>query len=55
MRSRRIVHTRESVKIYEEYYKPSINPLRFFKSILGVLIFGSSPVAQRYTPVKERN
>ena len=50
MRNSRIVHARQRAKIYEEYYRPSLNPGRFLKSILGVLIFGSSPVAQNYIP-----
>jgi hypothetical protein len=54
MKSKRITHSREQVEIYKEYYKPSLNLWRFAKSVLGVLIFGSSPVANHYTPVKKR-
>jgi hypothetical protein len=54
MRNSRIVHARQGAKIYEDYYKPSLNPGRFLKSILGVLLFGSSPVTQNYSPGRKR-
>jgi len=54
MRNRHILHARQEVKIYEDYYKPSINPWRFLKSILGVLISGSSPVAQTFVTLKKK-
>lgn len=55
MKNKRIVHARQEVKIYEDYYKPSINPFRFLKSVLGVLIFGRTLVAHSYAPVQKRN
>jgi hypothetical protein len=54
MKSKRITHSREQVEIYKDYYKPSLNLWRFAKSVLGVIIFGSSPVANHYTPLKKR-
>jgi hypothetical protein len=46
MKNQNIRHARQEVKIYENHYKPSFNILRFIKSILGVLIFGRTTVAQ---------
>jgi hypothetical protein len=54
MKNRHIEHGRQEVKIYEAYYKPSFNIGRFVKSVLGVLIFGRSTVAQSYAPIKKR-
>jgi len=54
MKNKNITHGREEVKIYEAYYKPSFNIVRFVKSVLGVLIFGRSTVAQSYAPTKKR-
>lgn len=54
MRNRHIAHAHEQVKIYEHYYKPSFNLVRFTKSILGVLLFGQTTVAQNYMPLKKR-
>jgi hypothetical protein len=54
MKNKRIEHAHNEVKIYESYYKPSLNLLRFTKSILGVLIFGRTSVAEHYVPVKKR-
>ncbi len=45
MKNRRIEHAHQAVKIYENHYKPSLNPLRFVKSILGIVLFGSTSVA----------
>lgn len=54
MKNRNIVHAHQEAEIYREYYRPSMNLWRFTKSILGVLIFGSSTVAQSYVPAKKR-
>ncbi|HYH14263.1 MAG TPA: hypothetical protein VD794_03530 [Flavisolibacter sp.] len=54
MKNRNIEHGRQEVKIYEAYYKPSFNLGRFVKSVLGVLIFGRSTVAQSYAPMKKK-
>ncbi|MBD0331734.1 MAG: hypothetical protein ICV66_03690 [Chitinophagaceae bacterium] len=54
MKNRKIVHARQQVEIYKSHYRPSANPGRFLKSILGVLIFGSSSVAHSYVPMKKR-
>ena len=45
MKNRSIVHSHEEAKIYRNYYKPSLNLLRLVKSILCVIISGSSPAA----------
>ncbi|MFL5807956.1 MAG: hypothetical protein ACJ749_00465 [Flavisolibacter sp.] len=55
MKNRNIVHARQEVKIYKDYYKPSFNLWRFAKSILGLLLFGSSTVANSYATTKKRN
>jgi hypothetical protein len=54
MKNKHISHSCREVNIYKAYYKPSFNPGRFIKSVLGVLIFGSGPVANHYVPVKKR-
>ena len=54
MKNRNIVHAHEEVEIYRAYYRPSINLWRFTKSILAVLVFGSSTVARSYVPGKKR-
>ena len=54
MKNRNIVHAREEVKIYGNYYKPSFNVLRFAKSILCVFLYGSSTVAGSHDPAKKR-
>jgi len=54
MKNKRITHSREQVEIYKDHYRPSLNLLRFAKSILGVLISGSGSVAHHYVPVKKR-
>lgn len=53
MKNKNIVHARQEVKIYREYYQPSLNLWRFTKSILGVLFFGSSTVASNSIPRKK--
>ena len=53
MKNRDIVHARQEVKIYREYYQPSLNLWRFTKSIIGVLFFGSSTVATYSTTKKK--
>ena len=52
MKNKNIVHARQEVKIYREYYQPSLNLWRFTKSILGVLFFGSPTVANGYQTKK---
>ncbi|MEI6947514.1 hypothetical protein V9K67_10000 [Paraflavisolibacter sp. H34] len=41
MRNKRILYARQEAEIYRAYYKPSINLIRFFRSIFGVLKSGS--------------
>lgn len=45
MKNRSIIHSHEEAKIYQRYYKPSLNPLQLLKSVLIVFISGSSPAA----------
>jgi len=45
MKNKSIVHSHEEAKIYRNYYKPSLNLMRLLKSILSVVISGSSPAA----------
>lgn len=54
MKNKRIEHTSREVKIYKEYYKPSFNVVRFFKSVFGVLLFGSTSVAHSYARLERR-
>lgn len=48
MKNRHLTHHHEAAKIYSHYYKPSFNLLRLLKSVLSVLISGSSPAAGHY-------
>jgi hypothetical protein len=52
MKNKNIVHARQEVRIYSAYYKPSLNPWRFIKSILGLLFFGSCTVPNSYSSTK---
>jgi hypothetical protein len=54
MKNRNIVHAREEAKIYGAYYKPSLNVLRFAKSIFSVFLYGSSTAAPSYVANKKR-
>ena len=54
MKNKNIVHAHQEAEIYKDYYKPSLNLWRFTKSILVVLIFGTSTVANNYVPAKKR-
>lgn len=54
MKNRNIIHAHEEVKIYGDYYKPSLNVLRFAKSILSVFINGSSVGSHNYVYSKKR-
>lgn len=54
MKNKRIEHASEEVKIYKDYYRPSFNPALFFKSILGVLLFGTTTVAHNYARSERR-
>jgi hypothetical protein len=47
-------HYRQDAMIYKDYYKPSFNLWRIFKSIFGVLIFGNACVAHSYMPVEKK-
>jgi hypothetical protein len=55
MKNRKIVHAREQAEIYKAYYRPSFNLVRFAKTIIGILFFGSTSVAQSHVPIKKRS
>lgn len=46
MKNKPIIFLYEEAKAYKHHYRPSLNFVRFFKSIIGVFISGSSPAAQ---------
>ncbi len=46
MKNKSAEFSREEARIYKNYYRPSFNIFRIFKSILGVLISGSPQVSQ---------
>jgi hypothetical protein len=45
MKNKNITHSHEEAKIYRSYYKPSLNFLLLFKSVLSVFVSGTSPAA----------
>lgn len=45
MKNKNIAHAHEEAKIYRHYYKPSLNVFRLLRSVLGVVISGSSHAA----------
>ncbi len=45
MKNNRLRHHYESAKIYRHYYKPTFNFWRLLKSVLALIISGSSHVA----------
>ncbi|HYC39732.1 MAG TPA: hypothetical protein VEB63_04525 [Chitinophagaceae bacterium] len=45
MKNKEIAFAYEQAKIYRRHYRPSLNIFRFLRSILVVLISGSSPAA----------
>ena len=55
MKNKTISKVHHEVKIYEAYYKPSFNPLRVMKSILGVLLLGRGTVVPSYAALKKRS
>ncbi|HVK97114.1 MAG TPA: hypothetical protein VM368_04810 [Flavisolibacter sp.] len=42
MKNRNILYARQETKIYGNSYKPSLNVVRFAKSIFSVFLYGSS-------------
>jgi len=56
MKNRNIVHAHQEAEIYKAYYRPSVNPLRFLKSIACVLIHGSAATAtaRSYVPLRKK-
>lgn len=48
MKNKHIEHASQEVKIYKDFYRPSMSPARFLKSIFGVLLFGTTSVAHSY-------
>lgn len=55
MKNKAVSKVHHEVKVYEAYYKPSMNPLHFVKSILGVLLFGRATVAPSLASLKKRS
>ncbi|GAA4743121.1 hypothetical protein [Flavisolibacter ginsenosidimutans] len=53
MKNRNIEYQKQAAKIYSDAYKPSTNVIRFVRSILGALLYGSSTV-QGYSPTDKR-
>lgn len=53
MKNRNIEYQKQAAKIYSASYKPSYNVVRFMKSILGALLYGSSTV-HTYVAAKKR-
>lgn len=45
MKNKSAEFSREESRIYKNYYRPSLNIIRFFKAILGVLISGTTYVS----------
>lgn len=45
MKNNHIAHAHEEAKIYQRYYRPSFNMVRMLRSVLSVLLTGSSPAA----------
>ncbi len=52
MKNRDIEYTRQAARIYRNAYKPSYNVFSFLKSIIGVVMYGSSTVS--YVPSSKR-
>lgn len=48
MKNRKFIHTHEEARIYRKNYRPSLNVFRFLKSILCVVLSGSSASAHGY-------
>ncbi|MCR6720194.1 MAG: hypothetical protein NVV59_07780 [Chitinophagaceae bacterium] len=48
MKNKGIAHSHEAARIYKSYYKPSLNLVRFFKSVLLVFISGASPADTQF-------
>jgi hypothetical protein len=42
MKNRRLTLHNEQAKIYRNHYKPSVNMVRLVKSVLSIVISGSS-------------
>ena len=42
MKRRKITYALEEARIYHQHYRPSLNFLRFLRSLLAVVISGSS-------------
>lgn len=54
MKNKGITHAHETARIYKQYYQPSLNPLRLFKSVVSVFISGSGPASQQDYSRKRR-
>jgi hypothetical protein len=54
MKNKPIIFLYEEARTYKNHYRPSLNIFRFFRSILAVLISGSSPAAHGYDYTRKR-
>ncbi|HEY0433281.1 MAG TPA: hypothetical protein VGC95_05385 [Chitinophagaceae bacterium] len=54
MKNKPLIHSHEEARIYRHYYKPSLNIVRLLRSVLCVIISGSSPSAHGYDPNRKR-
>ena len=48
MRNSQVARHYEAARIYKQYYRHSVNPLRLIKSVLAVLLTGNAPAARHY-------
>lgn len=46
MKNNKLARHYEAAKMYQHYYKPSLNPLRLIKSVLSVIITGHNPATR---------
>ncbi len=45
MKNKNLTYHHEAAKIYRNYYRSSVNPLRLLKSVLSVFITGNGATA----------
>ncbi len=48
MKNKNIAYAREEAKIYQRYYRPSLNVFNLLRSVIGIFISGSSPATGSY-------
>jgi hypothetical protein len=54
MKNRSITYGKQQAQIYEAYYKPSFNMMRFTKSILAVILYGQGAAAPSYSALRKK-